>query len=271
MLKNIKISNLLFSIAIVVYLANILGILLTVFLNSISKYWYGELFPKYITLEWYRYMVEEHNLPQLLFVTFFVVIMVAIISLLIGFLTAYVLARYDFRLKSLFSSALLLPVILPPMTYGIPLAALLYRLRLANNLSGVVIANLVPIVPFVTLVLTPFIEQISVNLESAARTLGASKLQTFFRILIPLSLPGILTATILAIVRTIAMFELTFLVAGARTQTIIVALYYDAYAAGTRPPQVIDALAIVYFLITVTLLGIALKFVSPTQMVFRVK
>ncbi|MCX7950233.1 MAG: hypothetical protein N2509_09000 [Treponemataceae bacterium] len=67
------------------------------------------------------------------------------------------------------------------------------------------------------------------------------------------------------------MFELTFLVAGPKSQTIVVALYADAYAAGARPPQAIDALAVVYFLITMICLIVALQFTSPTQMVFRVK
>lgn len=42
------------------------------------------------------------------------------------------------------------------------------------------------------------------------------------------------------------MFELTFLVAGPKSQTVVVALYYDAYAASIRPPQAIDAFAVVY-------------------------
>ncbi len=101
--------------------------------------------------------------------------------------------------------------------------------------------------------------------------LGANKLRIFFKILIPLTLPGILVASILSIVKTISMFELTYLVAGGKSQTIIVALYSDAYAAGSRPPQAVDALAVIYFLITMTCLVISLKFVSPTQMVFKVK
>ena len=271
MKKKIRISGVLFYIGLAVFIINILGILGTVVLNSVGKEWYGGIFPKYFTLEWYSYMAKDHDLPQLLFVTFAVVISVTAIALLIGIPTAYGLARYDFKFKGLLLSMLLLPMLIPPMTYGIPLAAMLYRVGLATKISGVIIANLIPIVPFVILILTPFIEQIDPNIESAAKILGAGRFQTFLKILIPLSLPGIFTASILSIVRTIAMFELTFLVSGPKSQTIVVALYYDAYAAGVRPPQAIDALAVVYFLITMTCLVIALRFVSPTQMVFRLE
>jgi putative spermidine/putrescine transport system permease protein len=162
-------------------------------------------------------------------------------------------------------------MIVPPMAYGIPLATVLYKFHLAGKISGVILANLVPIVPFMILILTPFLEQIGTNLESAAKILGANKLQIFARILVPLAMPGMLTAGILSVVKTISMFELTFLVAGSRSQTIIVALYADAYAAGARPSQAIDALAVVYFLIAMVCLVVSLRFVSPTQMVFKVK
>ena|ERR1700730_2275869 len=117
----------------------------------------------------------------------------------------------------------------------------------------------------------PFIEQVGTNLESAAKMLGAYKITIFRRILVPLTLPGILTAGILSVVKAISMFELTYLVAGGKNQTIVVALYADAYAAGARPPQAVDALAVIYFLIAMTCLMISLRFVSPTQMVFKLK
>ena len=84
----------------------------------------------------------------------------------------------------------LLPVLMPPITYGIPLATVLYKFGLAGTLTGVVLANLVPAVPFVILAMTPFIEQIDPNIESAARMCGARTRQVFTRILAPLLVPG---------------------------------------------------------------------------------
>lgn len=271
MQKKLNLSGILFMLAIAFYLFNICGILLTVILNSASKGWFSGIFPKHFTFEWYQYMAQDHNIGQLLIVTFLVTVFVVLISMAIAFPAAYVLARYEFKMKGVLLSLLLLPMIVPPMAYGIPLATVLYKFHLATKVSGVILANLVPIVPFMILILTPFIEQVGSNLESAAKILGASRIQTFFRILVPLAMPGILTASILSVVKTISMFELTFLVAGAKSQTIIVALYSDAYAAGARPPQAIDALAVVYFLIAMGCLLVSLRFVSPTQMVFKVK
>lgn len=268
---KINLSTLLFTVALIFYVINICGILVTVILNSLSKDWYSGVLPKIFTTEWYAYAAGQHDILNLLGVTFLVVIGVVVISLCISIPAAYVMARYDFRLKGIVMTMFLLPMLLPPMAYGIPLATTLYKLKLAGKISGVILANLVPIVPFMILILTPFIEQVGTNLESAARMLGASRFKIFTRILMPLIIPGILTAAILSAVKTISMFELTFLVAGAKSQTIIVALFSDAFAAGVRPYQAVDALAVIYFLITMALLIIALKFVNPTQMVFRLK
>ncbi|GLS20512.1 hypothetical protein GCM10007874_35290 [Labrys miyagiensis] len=89
--------------------------------------------------------------------------------------------------------------------------------------------------------------------------------------LIPLLLPGALAALLLVMVRTIAMFELTFLIAGSDSQTLVVSLYAAVTASGVRAPQSIDAMAVIYMLSTLIWLVIALRFINPTQMVTRVK
>ncbi len=138
-------------------------------------------------------------------------------------------------------------------------------------MAGVVVANLVPTVPFVVLVMIPFIEQIDPKIESAARVFGAGTVRLFLYVLLPLLLPGVLAALLLVLVRTIAMFELTFLVAGPESQTLVVALYYAVFAAGVRAVQSIDAMAVIYMVTTLVWLLVALRFVNPTQIVARAK
>jgi putative spermidine/putrescine transport system permease protein len=266
-----RFATALFTFAIVVYMFIVLGILLAVVINSVSKAWYSGILPKHWTLDWYKYAGEEHNIPQIVGNTFVVAIVDVLIGLIIAFPAAYALARSDFKGKGLLLSLFLLPMIVPPMAYGMPLAMLCYKFHLAGRIAGTIVVNLVPIVPFMILVLMPFIEQVGTNLESAAKMLGAKRGTIFRKVLIPLTTPGILTAGILSLVKSISMFELSYLVVGGRNQTIVVALFSDAYAAGSRPPQAVDALAVVYFLIAMTCLLISLRFVSPTQMVFKLK
>lgn len=117
----------------------------------------------------------------------------------------------------------------------------------------------------------PFVEQIDPRIESAARVFGAGTGRLFVYVLVPLLLPGILAATLLALVRTISMFELTFLTAGPTSQTLVVALYYSVFAAGVRAGQSIDAMAVIYMMSTLVWLLVALRFINPIQIVARAK
>jgi putative spermidine/putrescine transport system permease protein len=117
--------------------------------------------------------------------------------------------------------------------------------------------------------MTPFIEQLDRNVESAARMCGAGTRQLLMRVLAPLVIPGALAAGVLVLVRTAGMFELTFLTAGPDSQTLVVALYNAASTPGERPAQLIAAMATIYMLTSFLLLALALRFVNPTQMVTR--
>jgi len=253
------------------FIVNIGLMVAAVATNSVARRWLGTWLPEGYTTNWYVAAWKEFQLGDVLWVTVEVVLAVVVLSILLGVPAAYALARREFAGKRLVMLLFVLPLIIPPITYGIPLATVMYQMHLGGTLYGVILSNLIPALPFVILVMTPFIEQVDPTLESAARVFGAGTLKIFWYVLAPLLLPGILAASLLVLVRTIAMFELTFLTAGPDSQTLVVALYYAVFAAGVRAPQSVDAMAIVYMAITLVWLLIALRFVNPTQLVSRVK
>jgi putative spermidine/putrescine transport system permease protein len=254
-----------------VFVLNLVALIGVVVLNSFATRWLGSWLPLGLTTRWYLSAWSEFQLGDVLIVTFELVFVVVMISGLVGVAAAYALARRDFPGKRAVMLIFLAPLVVPPLTYGVPMASLLYRIGLGGTFSGVVLANLVPTIPFVVLVMTPFIEQIDPRIEAAARVFGASTASLFLRVLAPLLAPGILAALLLALVRTIAMFELTFLTAGPDSQTLVVALYYAVFASGVRAGQSIDAMAVIYMATTLVWLVIALRFVDPTQIVARAR
>jgi putative spermidine/putrescine transport system permease protein len=256
---------------VILFIVNVFATIAAVAVNSFGTRWFGGWLPAGFTTRWYLSAWHEFQLDDVLIVTFEVVGVVVLLSGLIGVPAAYALARRNFPGKPLVIVLFLLPMMIPPITFGIPLATVLYRFNLGSSLSGVILANLVPAVPFVVLVMIPFIEQIDPRIEAAARVFGAGTGRLFLHVLAPLLAPGILAALLLVLVRTIAMFELTFFVAGPDSQTLVVALYYAVNAAGVRANQSIDAMAVVYMVTTLLWLLIALRFVDPTQIVTRVK
>src|SRR5664280_1543306 len=252
------------------FFINLFALILTVFLDSIAVTWFGGWLPEGFTFHWYGDAWAEFDLTDILIVTAQVAVIVVVVSALIGVPAAYALARRNFPGKRLVTVLFLLPILIPPITYGIPLATVLYKVQLAGSISGVIMANLVPTVPFVVLIMIPFIEQIDPKIEAAARMCGAGTMTIFFRIVGPLLVPGILAAGVLVLVRTVGMFELTFLTSGPSSSTIVVVLYGAVFGAGIRAPQEVDAMAVLYTASMLVLLVTALRFVNPTQLVTRV-
>ncbi len=253
------------------FILNLLGLIATVVVNSFSTRWFTTWLPVGFTTKWYLSAWEEFQLPDIMMATFEVVGAVVLLSGLIGVPAAYAMARREFPGKKFVMLLFLLPMLVPPITFGIPLATVLYKAGLAGSAIGVILANLVPTVPFVILVMIPFIQQIDPRVEQAAKVFGAGTFRMFTNVLVPLLTPGILAALLLVLVRTIAMFELTFLTAGPSNQTLVVALYYAVFAAGVRAGQSVDAMAVIYMVTTLAWLLLALQFVNPTQIVTRAK
>lgn len=250
----------------------LIGILVSVLVDSFAHQWFGTWLPPEFTTRWYAEAWDRFDLSHVLGVTLWVAVSVVVLSVLIGVPAAYLLARRNFPGKRFITLLFLLPIIIPPITYGIPLATVMYNLGLGRTITAVVLVNLVPSVPFVIMTMTPFIEQINPAIENAARMCGARMKDVFLRILAPLLIPGILAAAILVLVRTVGMFELTFLVSGPRTDTLVVAIYRAMTSAGgAEARQLVSSMAVLYTTTMLVILIIALRFINPTQLVARVK
>lgn len=248
------------------------GIVLSVLVDSLGRPWFNTWLPENFTTGWYQQAWTRFNLTHIMGVTLLVAFSVIIISVVIGVPASYVLARSSFPGKNIVTLLFLLPILIPPITYGIPLATVMYNFGLGRTILAVILVNLVPSVPFVIITMTPFIEQINPAIENAARMCGANTRRVFTKILAPLLIPGILAASILVLVRTVGMFDLTFLVSGPNSDTLVVAIYRAMTAAGGgESRQLISAMGVLYTAMMLIILIIALRFINPTQLVAQVK
>jgi raffinose/stachyose/melibiose transport system permease protein len=121
-------------------------------------------------------------------------------AVVLGVMASYVIARYDFGGKgimySLFAAGLMFPV-----TVAItPLYLLVRNLGLVNSLAGVILPQIAFALPTTIIILVPFLRAIPKELEEAASIDGTGRLGFFWRMVIPLSLPGVITTGILAFV-----------------------------------------------------------------------
>ena len=122
--------------AMVFFLLNVVLLIATVAVNSIATRWFGTPLPQGFTLHWYAQAWRDFQLSSVLWVTFEVVGAVVLLSIVLGVPAAYALARAQFRGKRLAMLVFLLPLMVPPVTYGIPMATAMYRFGLAGTLPG---------------------------------------------------------------------------------------------------------------------------------------
>ena len=136
-------------VLIAFFAVNVFGVIASVTVSSFATRWLGTWLPAGWTTRWYSAARAEFQLDEVLLVTMEIVFIVVALSIAIGVPAAYALARRDFPGKRAVLLLFVLPLLVPSITYGIPLATVLYQARLAGTMNGVILANLVPTVPFV--------------------------------------------------------------------------------------------------------------------------
>ncbi|MDB5956331.1 sulfate ABC transporter permease subunit CysT [Ramlibacter sp.] len=150
----------------------------------------------------------------------------AVVNVVFGLLVAWVLVRYRFPGKRIVHALVDLPFALPTAVAGISLTALLagngwigqylepLGIKLAFNRNGVVIALIFIGLPFVVRTVQPVLEEFEQELEEAAMCLGATRLQTFTKVILPSILPALLTGFAMAFARAIGEYGSVIFIAG---------------------------------------------------------
>lgn len=191
-----------------------------------------------------------------------------VLAAVLGILIAYALAEGRWRGRNFVESLATLPLILPPTVLGFYLLVTLGRqsavgsfiervtgISLVFTWQGAVVAAVVPAVPYVIRTARAAFEEIDVSVREAARIDGASRLQQFLLVLLPLGRRGIVAGIALAFARALGEFGATLMVAGnipGRTQTMPIAIY-DAVQAGSY-----DLAGVLVAILTVAALAVLL-------------
>ncbi len=183
---------------------------------------------KTFTLSWEQFWVAISS-PRVLAsyrLTFGASLIAALINVVFGLLLAWVLVRYSFPGKKIVDALVDLPFALPTAVAGISLTALLagngwigqylepLGIKLAFNPNGVVIALIFIGLPFVVRTVQPVLEDNEKELEEAAMCLGATRWQTFVKVIFPAIAPALLTGFAMAFARAIGEYGSVIFIAG---------------------------------------------------------
>lgn len=154
------------------------------------------LIPQSPTLDNYREVISERGFLENIRNSFIVASCVTVISLLVASFAAYSLVRFRYRFRGFMGRLILFTYLTPVSLLFIPLSIIVARLGLGNSLHGLIIVYLTFAIPLSTWLLTGYFRTIPPDLEQQAMVDGASELGALFRILLPLSLPGLAAVAI---------------------------------------------------------------------------
>jgi spermidine/putrescine transport system permease protein len=174
----------------------------------------------------------------------------ALVATAIGTLGAVAVNWYKFPLRKYLRTITFMPMILPEIIIGVSLLIFFAGIGLRLSLFTVFVAHVSFNLPFVFLLVLARLEEFDFSIIEAARDLGASEAQTLLRVILPISMPGIISGFLTAVTLSLEDFVITFFVTGPGATTL--PLYvYSAIRFGVSP--VINALSVVMILGTVVL------------------
>ena len=201
------------------------------------------------TLHWYHEFLVNGDLRAALQRSALIAAATSVGAVILGVLASLALVRRAFRGKPLVSALLLSPLVIPYVVFGIALLLLFHTLGVPSGAPTVVIGHIVITLPYTILVLVPRLEQIDASLGEAAYDLGASRLRTFRSITLPLILPAVVSAFLIAFTTSFDEYAVASFVVGTRTTFPI--YLYSALRFPSQLPQVI-AVAVVVLVVSLT-------------------
>ena len=202
------------------------------------------------TLDWYVKAFGDKDIQSALGRSALIAFCSTLVATAIGTLGAYALERYRFSGKRAVEGALHLPIVIPEVVAGVSLLLLFAYVDLPLGFTSILLAHVTFSLPFVVVVTRARLAGFDWKLTEAATDLGASSLQTFVRVTLPLMMPGVIAAALLAFTLSIDDFVITYFVSGPGTTTLPLQIY-SMVRFGVSPE--INALSTAVLLVTVAL------------------
>lgn len=178
-------------------------------------------FPNEVTLQGYKKLLFDTSFLVHMKNSLMVSLFTSVGAVFLGMLAAYAIARFQFRGKKIISRAVIYSYLMPRSVMYIPLYMLVSQIGLGNSMAALYLIYPTFVIPYATWMLISYFKSISKDIEDAALIDGCSRLQTFFRVVFPLSLPGIMSTTIFSFTLCWSEFLYAFVIISGDLQKTI--------------------------------------------------
>jgi multiple sugar transport system permease protein len=174
------------------------------------------------TLQNYMDVFTKYEFFKPMWNSLFVGFVSTVLALVFGLPTAYSIGRYN---QQLFSSLILLIRIIPAISFLVPWYILFTKMGLTGTYTVLILSHFLTALPLIIWIMIPYFEGLPKELAEAAWIDGCSQTGTFFKIMLPLSAPGVLTSTLLAFIFSWNNFIFALVLSTNETKTIPTAVF----------------------------------------------
>jgi spermidine/putrescine transport system permease protein len=203
------------------------------------------------TLHWYHEFLTNSELQAALETSAEIAAISSVIAVVLGILASMGISRSRFHGRGLVTAVLLIPLVIPLVVLGISLLLLFHVLGIQLSILTIAIGHVVISVPYTILVILPRLGQLDNSLVEAAYDLGAGPVTTFRRVTLPLILPAVVSASLIAFTTSFDEYAVASFLVGTRSTFPI--YLYSALRFPTQLPQVI-AVAVVVLTLSIVVI-----------------
>lgn len=209
------------------------------------------------TFQWYGTFFKNRTLMEALSNTLIIGIISTIISTIIGTIGAIGLSKYRFRGRDVIDKLLYIPIVIPEVVLGIALLSIYSVLSIPLGLISITLSHITFSIPFVVITVRARLAGFDKYLEEAAMDLGANRIVTFWRVTLPLIMPGVLSGAMLAFSLSIDDVVISFFTAGPGSTTLPLKIF-SMVKTGVTPE--VNALSTVIMVITIIIIALNTAF-----------
>lgn len=240
-----KTSFIIFILAMVFFYLPLIVLIIYSFNDDKGMIWNG------FSLRWYKELFKHsNNIWKAFYYSIFIALISAFVSTVIGTLGAIALKWFDFKGKKYLKNLSVLPLVVPDIIIGVSLLIMFATLKFKLGITTIFIAHTTFNIPYVLFIVLSRLDEFDYSIVEAAYDLGATNRQTLTKVIIPMLLPAIISAFLMALTLSFDDFVITFFVSGPGSSTLPLRIY-SMIRLGVSP--VVNALSVILIVISILL------------------
>lgn len=248
----------LLAVFILFFYGPLLNMLMLAFANDYSV---PNVLPHEWGFKWWGYVFSQKSLVSSIVQSFIIAIVTTAVSMIFCIPAAYSIARFKYRGRKVFMLSFLLTNAFPKLGIYTSIAVLFYKYGLMGTYVGVIIIHMINSMMFMVWLPSSAFRSVHRQQEEAARDVGAGPIRTFFKVTLPMAMPGISVATLYTFLGSMEEAQGTMLVGLAKIQTMPVAMY--GIVLDSSAVQIGAVFAILLIIPSAVMIFLMRKYIGP--------